>query len=106
MTVWYFFCYREGQGGMIASSSESNREPLVHLSSDLAIFSCTLPSRLPLVTSNLFRATHQKYSCSLYKCRQGSIQKSPVQTKMIGEASSSLGKVLRKKSCIHSKGVG
>ena len=63
MTVWYFFvCYREGWGGMKASSSESNREPLVHLSSDLAIFSCTLPSRLPLVTSNLFRATHQKHA--------------------------------------------
>ena len=42
----FFVCYREGQGGMISSSSESNREPLVHLSSDLAIFSCTLPSRL------------------------------------------------------------
>src|SRR5699024_5416432 len=105
MTVWYFFiCYREGWVGMIASSSEPNREPLVHLSSDLAIFSCTLPSRLPLVTSNLFRATHQKYSCSLYKCRQGSIQKSPVQTKMIGEASSSLGKVLRKNLAFTPKG--
>lgn len=63
MTVWYFFvCYREGQGGMIASSSESNREPLVHLSSDLAKFSYTFFSSLPLVTSKLFRATHQKHA--------------------------------------------
>lgn len=58
----FFVCYREGQGEMIASSSKSNREPLVHLSSDLANFSCTLPSRLLVVTSNLFRVTHQKHA--------------------------------------------
>jgi len=77
-----FFCYREGWGGMKASSSECHRDSIGSFIIRTSQFFCTSSSPLPSVTPKLFQATHQK---------------NPVQTKMIG-------KVLRKNLAFTPKG--
>lgn len=57
---------------------------LLHLFSVLAKLSSTSSSSFAWVRSKIFRVLHQKYSCSLYKCRQGSIIISRYQFKKSG----------------------
>ncbi len=59
--------------------------PLLHLFSVLAKLSYTFSSPFAWVRSKIFRVLHQKYSCSLYKCRQGSIIISRSQFKKSGQ---------------------
>lgn len=79
------FKYTVGRSELLVGVSMIS---LLHLFSVLAKLSSTSSSSFAWVRSKIFRVLHQKYYCSLYKCRQGSIQKSPIQTKRIGKASS------------------
>lgn len=102
--------------------------PLLHLSPVLAKLSSTSSSSFAWVRSKIFRVLHQKYSCSLYKCRQGYIIISRSNSKKSGRGfpflfvlnpknwarlhhhfSFSIQKNRQgfiKKSCIHTKSLG
>ncbi len=87
---------------------------LLHLFSVLAKLSSTSSSLFAWVRSKIFRVLHQKYSCSLYKCRQGSIIISRSQFKKSGRGftnficpqSKKLGKASSSFLVLNSKKVG
>jgi len=88
MPFWYFlFSNLSIGGGWSELLVGVSIIPLLHLFSVLTKLSSTSSSSFAWVRSEIFRVLHQKYSCSLYKCRQGSIIISRYQFKKVGEAS-------------------
>ncbi len=115
MPFWYFlFSNLSIGGGWSELLVGVSIIPLLHLFSVLAKLSSTSSSSFAWVRSEIFRVLHQKYSCSLYKCRQGSIIISRYQFKKSGRGftnficpqSKKLGKASSSFLVLNSKKVG
>ena len=115
MPFWYFlFSNLSIGGGWSELLVGVSIIPLLHLFSVLTKLSSTSSSSFAWVRSEIFRVLHQKYSCSLYKCRQDSITISRYQFKKSGRGftnficpqSKKLGKASSSFLVLNSKKVG